>query len=89
MQLSMNEILLWDLVQTDPSKKLRFLRERALFGLKSLSEGFGDPQDFGYDAEKWKEWLLIHSDGFKEWMDYQEQLSERIRRNKKSSSEEE
>jgi hypothetical protein len=65
MRLSIEEILLWDLIQTDANRKTRHLPEQALFGLKVLSEGLGDPQDFGYDAEKWKEWLLIHSPGFK------------------------
>lgn len=74
MQTSMEEILLYDLVQTDPDKRLRFTPQRALSVLKLQADLRGDPQDFGYDAEKWKEWLLAHSDGFKKWMDYQESL---------------
>ena len=74
MQISRQEILLHDLVQTDPDKALRYSPEEALLLLKAESEFEGNLQDFCYDAEKWKEWLLAHFPHFKRWMEHLEEL---------------
>lgn len=87
VQYSMQEIWLHDLVSEDWSPG--YPRDlKAYWALRLHSEQVGDPQDFGFDAEQWKEWLLIHSPGFKEWMDFQQGLRKRMQEYDNISTEE-
>jgi hypothetical protein len=87
IQYSMQEIWLHNLVSEDWSPG--FPRDlKAYWALRLHSEQVGDPQDFGFDAEQWKEWLLVHSPGFKEWMNFQEGLRKRMKEYDEPASEE-
>jgi hypothetical protein len=66
------DALLDDLAQTNPKNAFKGSPEDALTALKLLTIAQQDPQDFGYDAQKWEEWLFVHFPVFKQWREFEE-----------------